>query len=270
MNFKHSIDLDHIDEAMLQSYRSLRTRIGILAIVFPLILVAVGKFWDIDIQPTLSDYYFAADATRVDHTPVRLWFCGILFVVGFFLARYPGFTKHEEKWLNAAGVLAIGVAVFPMSFDSQDPYGFVTAWFGLTKLSLHYICAVLAFVCIAVVIVWYADSTLSELEKSNPQLFARYTWAYRGIALYMAVSIAISFILKNWPPVTTGEASGIWAFAFDWFKKEGVLLAEVSGIWAFAAYWFVKNSEMTTVSRTLRDRGKPLPPRTATDFTDKL
>ena len=264
------MDINHINNAMLQSYRSLRTRIGILAIVFPLILIAVGKFWNIDIQPTLSNYYFAEDTTRVDHTPVRLWFCGILFVVGFFLARYPGFTKHEEKWLNAAGVLAIGVAIFPMSFDGQDPYGFVTAWFGLTQLSLHYICAVLAFACIAVVIVWYADSTLSQLKASDPQLYSRYRWTYRGIALYMAMSIATSFILKNWPPVLTGEASGIWAFAIDWFKKDGVLLAEVSAIWAFAAYWFVKNSEMTEVSRRLKDRGEFLRPRSDADLAGML
>ena len=121
MNFKHEIDLNHVDQAMLQSYRSLRRWIGLLAIAFPLILIFVGRFWGIEVQPTLSNYYFAQDPVTVDHTPVRLWFCGILFVVGFFLARYPGFTEHEKRWLNAAGIFALGVAIFPMGINGQGP-----------------------------------------------------------------------------------------------------------------------------------------------------
>jgi hypothetical protein len=245
MNIKHRIDLDHIDEAMLQSYRSLRTWIGLLAIAFPLLLISVGRFWGIDVQPTLSNYYFAKDAIHVDHYPVRLWFCGILFVVGFFLARYPGFTPHEEKWLNAAGVFAMGVAIFPMSTDKGNEYDFVLAPFGLTQLSLHGICAVVAFLCIAVVIVWYADATLSELETSDPPRYMRYQWTYRGIAAFMILSIAIAVGLNY---LHHGQG-------------EYILAAEWAGIWAFAAYWFVKNSEMKHVGKALSARRALLPHR---------
>jgi hypothetical protein len=254
MNFKHTIDLSHIDEAMLQSYRSLRTWIGLLAIAFPLILIFVGLFWGIGVQPTLSNYYFAKDAIHVDHYPVRLWFCGILFVVGFFLARYPGFTRHEEKWLNAAGIFAIGVAVFPMSTDKGNEYDFVLAPFGLTQLSLHGICAVVAFFCIAVVIIWYSDATLSELETSNPSLYARYTWTYRGIGAFMVLAIALSVYLNY---VHQGQG-------------DYILAAEWAGIWAFAAYWFVKNTEMTRVGKALIARKALLPHRSPPNLGDKL
>jgi hypothetical protein len=254
MNFNHKLDFDHIDETMLQSYRSLRTLIGVLAIAFPLILILVGWLWGIEVQPTLSDYYFAQDLVTVDHTPVRLWFCGILFVVGFFLVRYPGFTKHEEKWLNAAGIFALGVAIFPMAINGQDQYGFVLAPLGLTVLSLHGICAVAAFSCIAVVIVWYADATLSELKTSNPPLFTRYQWTYRGIAAFMIIAIVLAVSLNY-----AHHGQGDYILAAEW-----------AGIWAFAAYWFVKNSEMTSVGEVLKARKALLPHREPPDLSDRL
>jgi hypothetical protein len=250
MNVKHKIDLDRIDEAMLQSYRSLRTWIGVLAIAFPPLLILVGLFWRIDVQPTLSNYYFAPDPATVDQTPVRLWFCGILFVVGFFLARYPGFTKHEKWWLNAAGGFALGVAIFPMAFNGRDQWGFVLAWLHLpSQLSLHGICAVVAFLCIAVAIFWYSDATLSELETSDPPAYRRYRWAYRGIAAFMVLSIGITVGLKY-----LFDSWGITSF----WAPYTILLAETFGIWAFAAYWFVKNSEMKKVGTALEARRAPL------------
>jgi hypothetical protein len=254
MNFKHEIDLNHVDEAMLQSYHSLRTWIGLLAIAFPLVLIFAGRFWGIEVQPTLSNYYFAQDPVTVDHTPVRLWFCGILFVVGFFLARYPGFTRHEKKWLNAAGIFALGVAIFPMAINGEDQYGFVLARFGLSQLSLHGICAVVAFLCIAVVIFWYSDATLKELETSDPSLYTRYTWTYRGIAAFMVLSIALAIYLNY-----AHNGQGDYILAAEW-----------CGIWAFAAYWFVKNSEMKKVGNALKARKALLPHRPPPDLAERL
>ncbi|MGA7071844.1 hypothetical protein [Bradyrhizobium sp.] len=254
MNFKHEIDLNHVDEAMLQSYRSLRRWIGLLAIAFPLILIFAGRLWGIEVQPTLSNYYFAQDPVTVDHTPVRLWFCGILFVVGFFLARYPGFTKHEEKWLNAAGIFALGVAIFPMAINGQDQYGFILAPLGLSQLSLHGICAVVAFVCIAIVIFWYSDATLNELETSDPSLYRRYRWTYRGIAAFMVLSIVTAVCLNY-----AHHGQGAYILAAEW-----------CGIWAFAVYWFVKNSEMKRVGDALKARKALLPHRSPPDLAERL
>jgi hypothetical protein len=248
------MDFHHVNEALIESYQDLRKRIGILAFAFPLILVVVGYLWSIDIQPTLSNYYFANDPVRIDHTPIRLWFCGILFIVSFFLYRYHGFSKNEDRWLSFAGVCALGVAVCPMSMDGKDEYGFVLAWIGLTQFSLHYIFAVTAFVCIAMVIVWYADQTLSQIRDSNPTAYKRYKNIYRAIAGYMIFSIALSFYLNH-----AHHGQGAY-----------ILLAETSGIWAFAFYWFVKNREMTEVGRELKRRNATLSARTGADLTDKI
>jgi hypothetical protein len=235
------MDLKHVDDATVRSYRELRTRIGIAALAFPLALVGWGLFWGIEVQPTLSNYYFAEDTTRIDLYPVRLWFCGILFFVGFFLYRYQGFSKKENAWLSAAGLLAVLVAVFPMSMDGQDEWGFLLAWTGVKVFSLHYICATLAFVCIAVVIVWFADDSLSELKDQTS-----YKWfkgAYFIIAAFMVASISLAIALNY---LHHGQGSYI-------------LAAEWAGIWAFGAYWFVKNMEMTRVANSMRTRGVGVP-----------
>jgi len=249
------MDLDHVDNAIVENYRKLRTRIGVIALAFPVVLIVAGLCWQIGIQPTLSNYYFAKDPVgRVDLYPVRLWFCGILFVVGVFLYKYQGFSENENRWLSLAGLFALGVAVFPMSVDGNNEYDFVLAWIGLPQLSLHGICAVLAFACIAVVIVWYADSTLSELKTTKPAAYKRFKAIYFFIAAYMVLSIATSILLNY---LHHGQGAYI-------------LAAEASGIWAFAAYWFVKNRELTEVGKALKARHAPMRQRTVADFADKL
>jgi hypothetical protein len=250
------MDLDHIDKAIVENYRKLRTRIGIIALAFPLVLIAVGHGWKITVQPTLSNYYFAIDGIsgKIDTYPVRLWFCGMLFVVGVFLYKYRGFSENENRWLSVAGLFTLGVAVFPMSMDGKNDYDFVLAWIGLQHLSLHGICALLAFVCIAVVIFWYADSTLSELKTENPVVYMRFKWAYRAIAASMIVLIGVSILLHY-----LHHMAGSY-----------ILAAESFGIWTFAAYWFVKNRELTMVGKVLKARNAPMRQKTIADLADKL
>jgi len=36
------MDIDHIDKAIVENYRKLRTRIGIMTVAFPFVLIAAG------------------------------------------------------------------------------------------------------------------------------------------------------------------------------------------------------------------------------------
>ena len=250
------MNLNNMDDAIIRNYRSLRKRIGILALAFPLILITVGYLWSIKIQQTLSNYYFAQDPVsgRVDLTPARLWFCGILFVVAFFLFRYQGFSKNEDRWLSAAGFFAAGIAIFPMSIGGHNDYDFLLAWTGLTQyISMHGICAVVAFACIMIVIVWYADSTLSELKDTQPAKYKLFKTIYFVIAVFMVVAIGISIYLNIRYP-----------------QGDYILTAEWAGIWSFAAYWFVKNWELSEVGKVMKIRARPLPQMTEADIADKL
>jgi hypothetical protein len=250
------MDLDHVDKAIAEDYRKLRKRIGYIALAFPVVLIAWGAYWGLGDQPTLSNYYYATDPVgeRIDAFPVRLWFCGILFAVGVFLYKYQGFSDNENRWLSVAGLFVLGVAIFPMSRGGKGDWDWVLAWTGLPQLSLHGICALLAFVCIAIVIVWYSESTLSELKTTRPVAYKWFKLAYLLIAIFMIVSIIIAITLHI---LHHGQGSYI-------------LAAEWCGIWAFAGYWFVKNWELTEVGKVLKARKAPLRQRTLADLADKL
>ena len=250
------MDIDHIDKAIVENYRKLRTRIGIMTLAFPFVLIAAGWWWGLGVQPTFSDYYFATKpaGTRVDLFPVRLWFCGFLFVVGIFLYKYKGFSENEDRWLSLAGLFALGVAVFPMSVDGRNDWDFMLAWIGLTQLSLHGIFAGLAFACIAIVIFWYADLTLSELKTERPTLYKVLKSVYAGIALFMAASIGTAIVLHY-----THSKQGSY-----------ILTAEWCGVWAFAGYWFVKNYELTQVAKVLKSKKQPMQQKTMNELADKL
>jgi hypothetical protein len=236
------MDIEHVNKAIVENYGKLRTRMGVLAFVFPVVVVAAGFRWGLGLQPTLSDYYFADKPVsgRIDLYPVRLWFCGVLAIVGFFLWKYAGFSKNEDRWLNAAGSFVLGVAIFPMLVDGKSDFN-PFEWIGLSQLSPHGVSAVLAFVCIAIVIFWFSDETLLELKDADPAAYTWYKNIYRLIAGYMAFSITASVIMHY-----LNQKQGSW-----------ILIAEASGIWAFAAYWFVKNRELEEVKRILKGK-KPI------------
>ncbi|NOJ49847.1 hypothetical protein [Bradyrhizobium archetypum] len=250
------MDIEHIDKAIVENYRKLRTRMGVITLAFPVVVIAMGIYWGIGIQPTLSDYYFAGQppGTRIDIFPVRLWFCGILFAVGVFLFKYRGFSKNEDRWLSLAGLFALGVAIFPMSLEGKSDWNLFER-LGMPWLSLHGVCAVLAFACIAVVILWYSDSTLSQLKTSNPKAHKRFKTAYFLVGCYMVLAIGTSVLLHY-----LNEKRGSY-----------ILFAEWSGIWAFAAYWFVKNRELRLVAEQLKKTlAKTAVQRSEADIVDKI
>ena len=255
------MDIEHVNKAIVENYGKMRTRMGALALAFPLVVVAAGFIWGIGLKPTLSDYYFADPSItvgRADQTPVRVWFCGVLAIVGFFLWKYAGFSKNEDRWLNAAGSFAMGVAIFPMTYDGKNEFNPFPA-IGLPWLSPHGVSAVLAFVCIAVVVVWYADSTLSELKHTEPAAYSCFKNAYRAIGVFMVVSIGFAVIMHY-----ASQKQGSW-----------ILIAEAFGIWAFGAYWFVKNRELEEVKKVLKSKGPPTAPapqigKTKADIVDAL
>jgi len=114
---------------------------------------------------------------------------------------------------------------------------------------------VLAFVCIAVVIFWYSDQTLSKLKEDQPKKYQKFRKIYFVIGAYMALAIGTSVALHYLS------------------NKQGsyILFAEWSGIWAFAAYWFVKNRELHLVAQQLKktmDKAKL--PKTGADIADVM
>lgn len=147
------------------------------------------------------------------YTPARSLFVGTLVAIGVALVAYRGYTRGENRTMNAAGCLAIVVALFP-TVDPVQP--------GLTPVSVvHAVAAVTFFVLVALSIVVYGQRTLSSIPQADLQ--RRYRQAYR-ILVVLVLGLPVLALLVAWlmdSPATlfTVEAAALYAFASFWIVK---------------------------------------------------
>jgi hypothetical protein len=188
---------------LVVSYLTLRRVIGVLGVALPFVLAIWGCFIQHELLHTISDYYTLR---------TRDVFVGFLFAIGWFLYTYHGHATVDNYVSNAAGVLALGVAIFPTTGTKLDH-------------ALHLFCATVLFVllaCISYFLFTRSDGT------PTPQKLTRNKW-YRGcgvaififiglIALYNTTGFA-STLLERFRPVFFLEAFALWAFGFSWFVK---------------------------------------------------
>jgi hypothetical protein len=199
------------------TYARLRYGLAFIAAAFPVLLYAGGSlFYGIAPRDTMSDYYFASPVAGGD-PPMRVWFVGLLFVIGVFLILYRGFSLRENLLLNLAGVFGICVALFPMPWACARD---------CPALNLHRISAVLFFACIAYVSIRCARETLYLLE--DEKLRASYRRKYRLIGIAMLLTPLLALALSQ----LIGEL------------RKFVFVFETFGIWAFAYYWWTKSREL--------------------------
>lgn len=219
---------DHI----FSTYLTLRFGMAVLAIAFPPLLWGVGALrYGIDLQPSMSHYYFAQSA-ELNAFPMRVWFVGLLFAIGACLYLYKGFTNWENGALNGAGAFAALVALYPMNIACEANCGF----------SAHGTFAVLLFVCLAIVALFCAKATLDYLPAD---LRAKYRLAYTWLGAAMVASPVAALLLT----------------AFTGSTARYTFFAEACGVWAFAAYWWVKSREMAISGAEKRAlRGELVPP----------
>lgn len=200
-------------EHVFATYNSLRFGMAGIAAGFPIVLVIVGWFYGLRLQGSMSAYYWASVG---GDPPVRVLFVGGLFAIGSFLLLYKGYTFKEDLALDIAAVCAIGVAVFPMSWNCQPD---------CPRSYLHGGCAVVLFACAAYVAIRRSGDTLEALPEA---LVGRYRNIYRATS-------AIMFLF----PVAAIVAHVV-------FLKYNALtyFLELFGIEAFAIFWLFKSLEM--------------------------
>lgn len=218
------MNTDTLQKHILDTYFWLRYGIAIIGFLFPIILSVGGKVvYNIEFQDSMSAYYHKT----VNGSSMRDWFVGILFITGAFLYLYKGYSKLEDKILNCAGILAIGIALFPMKWDCGN---------NCSNFSIHGFCAIFFFLCITYVCICCSHDTLILLQNSNERLFFKRSYAITGGL--MTISPIIAFILNL-------------------YLKHFVFFVELIGIWAFSAYWFIKSHEISiTKSEKLATGGE--------------
>lgn len=107
-----------------KTYLSMRVVLFLLAVTMPIVLSIYGNIHHgLDLQPSMSAYFWAATQDQCATFPMRTIFVGYLFAVGVFLFAYKGLTGLENSLLNVAALCAFTVAIYPENLDeaASDP-----------------------------------------------------------------------------------------------------------------------------------------------------
>lgn len=222
-----------------KTYLSLRAGLYLLAFTMPFVLYLYGKFrHGLDLQPSMSAYFWAAAQDQCATFPMRTIFVGYLFSIGVGLFAYKGMTNLENLLLNAAAICAFVVAIFPEGISiteaATDPRvaqlfdscPAVKDWARIPSLPIHYIAAIILFVLLAIVSLACAHKSLEYLPQGFDK--AKYQRIYKIIAaamiLFPLAGFAVAFVL------------GLWSHK--------IFFIETAGVLTFGIYWFVKTHEL--------------------------
>jgi len=272
-NLEKPLPSPELGKHIIVTYQRLRLGMGFIALFFPLIIVAMGFVYNIDLETSYSAYYFGLPAGDLKAKifpgifPTRVFFCGLLFALGVFLILYKGFNWWEDKLLMTAGVAAIFVAIFPMWYKDLYPEkGFRYESLFWAFSWIHYRSAIVLFSCMALVAWFCSKTTLKDetfsaaLDQQAPTWADRHPiWSSFFIAWLPVLAIPILYFVKNLPTQRDtfvrnynwiGFAMALFPFT-AWVltsltqRRDYLLLVlEAIGVWTFAAFWLLKSREL--------------------------
>lgn len=203
--------------AVSLSYQILRNGIGVLALAFPIVMLAGGGLGYI--QSSLSAYYHFSIAAPTQHGAgtMRDMFVGMLCAIGAFLFFYRGHSIREDWALNIAGMSVVLVALMPM--DWPVVAGTSTSASG----TVHWISAAVFFVMIGYVCIFRARDTLCLTRDAGRRRTFERVYLILGVLMF-ATPAAAAISLRH-----SGYAT---------------LVIEISGIFVFSSFWLVKGYEI--------------------------
>lgn len=212
--------LERNTNQLVFSYLALRTTIGILGIALPF-LVSLGAqaIFKTGLQASISAYY---------HTGMRDVFVGVLFVIGFFLFSYRGYSRLDNLVSNLACLWAVGLALFPTApiGENLSP--------GVVRIgNIHLAFAGLFFLTLAFFCLYLFTKTNPEQLPTRQKLQRNHVYRtcgwvmLAGIGL-MALHAALPPLawLERLNPVYWLEAASILAFGVSWFVKGETILRD--------------------------------------------
>jgi len=210
------------------TYFALRIGLALLAFTMPFVLYFYGKYqYGLDLQPSMSAYFWAAGEGQCATFPMRTIFVGFLFAIAVGLYVYKGLTILENTLLNLAAIAAALVAIYPERITvAEASCPAVKEWAELSTLPIHLIAAVMLFVFLAIVAWKSAHKSLEYLSaEHNPETFR---YIYKGIAIAM--------VLFPFTGVVWALLAGI--------PSSYVFFIEAAGVLTFGLYWVVKSYEL--------------------------
>ena len=132
------------------TYFAFRRVIGLIGILLPFVLM-LGNYFYFDgevVLPSISQYY---------HSPMRDVFVGGLMAMALFMFFYSGYSRWDRLAGMLAGLLILGVVLFPTSASATSGGG-----------KIHGIFAILLFLELASISMFRFPRKRPGAENSQP------------------------------------------------------------------------------------------------------
>jgi hypothetical protein len=209
------------------SYLTLRKAVGILAILFPIIIVGGSLLFGgcHEIQENLSLYY---------HTRMRNVFVGILCAIALFLFAYNGYERKDAIAGNIACIFAILIAFCPTSVTEPMTSCILSPYENKISSSIHFLSAggfflILAYFSIFLFTKKEPRPTRMKLKRNN--LYRICGYIILGSISLMAVYYALQKYhlgkgLQKLDPILWLETLALWAFGISWLTKGNFILTD--------------------------------------------
>jgi len=202
----------------LISYLTLRKFVGLIGILLPFALVIIHMLLarQVVLLGSVSGYYY---------TDVRGVLVGSLCAIGVFLFAYRGYYEWDDKLTNAAGIFAIGVALFPTAPVNPSPRARDIGY-------VHLTCAGLLFAALAVIALW--QFTKTDPVKGPTEQKKKRNLVYRvcGSVIVLCLvlvpieSLVIGAPIQRFKPLFWLEAVAVVAFGIAWLVKGEAILKD--------------------------------------------
>lgn len=204
-------------DTRLISYLTLRKLIGLIGILLPFALVIIHMLLvrQAVMQGSMSGYYY---------TDVRGVLVGSLCAIGVFLFAYRGYGFWDNALTNAAGVFAIGVALFPTAPVNPSPRARDIGY-------VHFACAGLLFAVLAVIALWLFRMT-GPSGKTRQKKRRDRVYLACGIVIVVCLvlvpieSLVIGAPIQGIHPLFWLEAAAVIAFGVAWLVKGQAILKD--------------------------------------------
>jgi len=190
-----------------------RQTLGVLGIILPFACLLFGI-----LDPAATGtWYGSMSATYF--TNARDIFVAVLMMTGAFLITYAGYDWRDRLVNISAGILAMGIALFPTS-----PSGLNVTHIGLFSLPvpvasiLHNICAVIFFGLLALNILWlFTKGDIAKgRKKLRNQVYMACGWGIIGMFIITAIGMYFNFhVMWIW----IVEAIMLIFFGIAWLTK---------------------------------------------------
>jgi len=207
----------------LISAKSLMLSIGVLAFIFPILLIIASMIvGDCEsIQGSISAYY---------HTISRNLFVGTLCAISFCLFAYKGYSETDNLLATVAASLALGVAFFPTPVDISGTNCITESVSNGLIGNLHFISAALLFVLLGYFSAFLFTKSKGEMTKQKA--IRNSIFKVCGYSIFAFILLIAAYILKlkelipslvEIRPIFWLETLALWAFSFSWLTKSGVI-----------------------------------------------